>query len=330
MSSLADLDPRLLAPNPRNPRTDAAADIGDLLATIPLVGILQPLVVIPISDQVATTDDGHAVFAPETYRIVIGHRRHAAALHLELPVVPCLVAADENEALEVIKMIIENDQRIGLTVTEEAAAYDQLALMDWTPERIATAVAKPVARVKDALALHRLPGAAREVAMVAANDGSLDLEQVASLQVFADDPKTMARIVKRGTEPWGFKHAIADETTKRERKQTTERLRATLTLAGVKLITRPKDWGYGSCEAEASTLVDDREQPLDPEEVRAGRGSRRSSTLRTTSVSRGSSRSASTPKPGGTPARSAPATFRPPIEPRRPPPSRCRPSTRTP
>jgi hypothetical protein len=159
-----------------------------------------------------------------------------------------------------------------LSTSKEAAAYDQLALMDWTPERIASAVAKPLARVKDALALHRMPGAAREVAMIAANDGSLDLEQVASLQVFADDPKTMARIVKRGTEPWGFKHAIADETTKRDRKQTTERLRATLTLVGVKLITRPKDWGYGAREAEASTLLDAQGQRLDPEAMQGRPG----------------------------------------------------------
>jgi hypothetical protein len=63
---------------------------------------------------------------------VIGHRRHAAALHLELPVVPCMVAADEGEALEVIKMITENDQRIGLSVTAlSAIASDASFVAVW-------------------------------------------------------------------------------------------------------------------------------------------------------------------------------------------------------
>jgi hypothetical protein len=71
---------------------------------------------------------------------------------------------------------------------------------------------------------------------------------------------------------WGMRHAIAEEQTKRERKEQAERLRAELTLAGVRIVPRPRDWGYRSREVEASTLLDREGQPVDPEQVKARPG----------------------------------------------------------
>lgn len=66
------VDPRRLVPNDRNPRVDPS-EVEDLKASIEAVGILQPLVV-----TAAPSD-------PTRYQILIGHRRHAAALALNLP-----------------------------------------------------------------------------------------------------------------------------------------------------------------------------------------------------------------------------------------------------
>jgi ParB family chromosome partitioning protein len=252
--SIVDLDPHDLVPNDRNPRSDVG-DVTDLTASIRAVGILQPLVVLR---------DGSG----DRHRIVIGHRRHRAALELNLPTVPCLVVDTDDAAAEIVTMLAENLHRVGLTVTEEADAYAQLALLDYTVDQIAAVAARPVARIRNALALTSLPAPARQ----AADTGTLTLDCAVELQEFADDAKAMARILKRGTG-WGFEHAIADERRKRERATAVERLKAELVLAGVRIITKPKNWGYGATkEAEASTLLDRDGNPLDPDTLRTKPG----------------------------------------------------------
>src|SRR5690242_20556225 len=252
MHQLTDLDPNQLEPHQRNLRTDVGP-VDDLKASIEAVGILQPLVV------TAADEDGR-------YRIVIGHRRHTAALDLGLATVPCIVATDEGEAHTIVTMLAENVHRVGLTVSEEAEAYHQLDLLGWEADAIAKVTAKPAERIRQALVLHGLPGAAKQ----AADDGALTLDHVAVLSEFTDDPKALARILDRGaTTPWGFRHILEDERGKRDRRTKAERLRAELVLAEVKIVPRPKDWGYGGHrEAEAATLVDADGVALDPEVVK--------------------------------------------------------------
>src|SRR5262245_46977289 len=100
MHQLLDLDPNLLDSHQRNLRTDVGP-VDDLKASIEAVGILQPLVVTCSEESVR-------------YRIVIGHRRHTAALDLGLATVPCIVAADEGVAHTIVTMLAENVHRVGL------------------------------------------------------------------------------------------------------------------------------------------------------------------------------------------------------------------------
>ena len=271
MPVLTRLDPRRLVPNPRNPRTGPAPAIDDLLASIPHVGILQPLVVIPLPDSEAgklLAPDG----APASHYILIGHRRHLAAIALELSEVLCLVAADEDHGQQLFQMLIENDHRQDLTVAEETAAYQQLALYDYAPEQIAATLAKPVERIRSALTIQALPTPARDLALAAADAGSLDLEQAAQLEQFADDPKAMARLTTKAAGPWGFKHALTEEANRRKARDGADRLRAELTLAGVKVTAKPKDFGYKSREAAADSLRDGHDEPLVAAEMQARPG----------------------------------------------------------
>ncbi|HSU36304.1 MAG TPA: ParB/RepB/Spo0J family partition protein [Propionibacteriaceae bacterium] len=277
MATLAELDPRRIVPNPRNPRFDLP-DLEDLTASIKAVGVLQPIVVFPnlTSTQTTTiesTPTTTAVPDDQTYMILIGHRRHAVALQLGLAAIPCLIGESEADAEQLVKILAEAGKAVGLSVLEEANAFHQLELLDWTPEQIATATAHPLPKVRNALSIHHLPAQARQVAARVADTGELDLEQVAALEEFAGDPKVMDRITQRATSgPWGFRHAIAEEQKKREHRQQLERLRAELTLAGVRIVPRPQQWGYGSREAEASTLLNTAGEPLDPELVKARPG----------------------------------------------------------
>ncbi|MBT0774295.1 hypothetical protein KIH74_35455 [Kineosporia sp. J2-2] len=285
MSTFADIPPRQLIPNDRN-RVIAESAVTEMMASISALGILQTLLVVPINptdptdplnplnplDPVEDRTSGERAEAEPLWRVIAGHTRREAALRLELPDVPCLIAQDAGEATELLRILGENLNRKGLSVLEEADYYRQLALLDVTPEQIESTLALPAERVRSRLALNDLPATARPQAAAAVEAGTLDLTQIAALNSFADDDKAMGRILKKDHTTWGFAHALAEETRKRERRETVDRLKAELTLAGVKIVPTPKNWPYTSREAEASTLLDTDGQPLDPEEVKTKPG----------------------------------------------------------
>lgn len=247
-----------LVPNKRNLHL-TIDDVSDLVASIPIVGILQPLVVVP------GENDGERI-------VIVGHRRLAAAIELKLKSLPCIVAEDKDAAMQIASMLVENIHRQGLTTTEEAKGYEQLALLDWEPERIAKVANRPVQHVKDALQLTSLPIAAQQ----AADDGQLDLANAAQLaEEFGDDPEAMNKIIDKGAKGhWGIQHALAEEKRRRDRKQLAEDLRQQLILDGVKVTAKPKGWPDECPEARASSLADAEGNRLDPDTVKTQPGFR--------------------------------------------------------
>ncbi|GAB1690709.1 ParB/RepB/Spo0J family partition protein [Krasilnikovia sp. M28-CT-15] len=250
------LDPRSLVDNPGNLRT-AVGEVEDLKASMAEVGILCPLVVVPADG------DGEDI----QLMIQIGHRRKQAAIELDFPLVPCVIAPDEGAAKLIIAQLAENGHRAGLTATEEAEGFHQLALLDWSPERIAKVRHTSAERVRQSLTLRSLPQQAQD----AADDGTLTLDDAAALAEFADQPAAMTRILKATGSPWGVRHAIASERSKQQYTTAKERAKAELILAGVKVTSKPKGWPYQG-PAAAKDLVDADGQPLDVEEVRTRPG----------------------------------------------------------
>lgn len=106
--TIVDIPVSQLMPNPHNPRRDVG-DVRELADSIRAQGIKQELLVTPSGDR-----DGRPM-----YRVVIGHRRLAAAKIAGLDMVPCRVegmtAREEREL-----MLVENTQRVDLTPLEEA------------------------------------------------------------------------------------------------------------------------------------------------------------------------------------------------------------------
>jgi ParB/RepB/Spo0J family partition protein len=136
----------------------SVGDVTGLAASIVAAGILEPLLVTPLPDA-----DG--------WRIVAGHRRHAAALAAGIATVPCIVRTLTDEQ-RVEAMTIENLQRAELTPLEEADAFGRLVELGWTQTKIAERVGIDQGTVSKRLSLRRLPEQART--MVA--DGSLPLD----------------------------------------------------------------------------------------------------------------------------------------------------------
>lgn len=99
-----------LKPHPKNPRTDVG-DVTELAESIKANGIFQNLTVVK-SDN-------------DTYTVVIGHRRLAAAQIAGLQELPCVIS-EMDEKTQVATMLSENIQRSSLTVIEEAKGFQMM------------------------------------------------------------------------------------------------------------------------------------------------------------------------------------------------------------
>ncbi|MDG4796899.1 ParB/RepB/Spo0J family partition protein [Micromonospora sp. WMMD1082] len=256
---LADIDPRDLLANPRNVRNQHG-DLTELRASIAASGVIQALLVVP-------EDGGHL--------IVAGHRRAAAAAEaLEAgdwpedmpPTVPCLVRPDLAgvPASQVLSMLIENDQRADITVTERAVAYAQLELFGLDTMQIARRTGRSLKHVTDSLRLV----AFGEKATAAADAGKLTLDDVAQLAEFEDDPALVNKILKDVGNSWGIKHRVEEERRKRKVKEAVAKLTADLKAAGVKIVKRPKEWPHNCAMTRVTSLTTADGQEIDPEAVK--------------------------------------------------------------
>ncbi|MDQ1715731.1 MAG: ParB family transcriptional regulator, chromosome partitioning protein [Frankiaceae bacterium] len=141
--TLAELDLNDVDANPGQPRTnfddDALAELAD---SIREVGVLQPIVVRPLSSG--------------RYQIVMGERRYRASKLAGQTTVPAIIRATADDNL-LRDALLENLHRAQLNPLEEAAAYRQL-LDDFgaTHEQLAQRVGKSRAHVSNTLRLMNL------------------------------------------------------------------------------------------------------------------------------------------------------------------------------
>lgn len=106
-----------IIPHPDNPRRDLG-DLSELADSIKESGILQNLTIVPLE---VIQDD---LNAPK-YRVVIGHRRLAAAKKAGLTEVPCSIAEMDHKT-QVATMLLENMQRSDLTMYEQAQGFQMM------------------------------------------------------------------------------------------------------------------------------------------------------------------------------------------------------------
>jgi len=139
------IDRTSLRQHPDNPRGAITEDasLRELAMSIREQGIIQPLIVVPLGDG--------------EYRIVAGHRRHAAARLAEYNRLPCIVRddLDEDDQLEI--MAVENIQRGDLSPIEEARLYSQMKERGTPVPDIAARIGKSDEHVYTTLKLLELP-----------------------------------------------------------------------------------------------------------------------------------------------------------------------------
>jgi ParB/RepB/Spo0J family partition protein len=139
-------------PSPDNPRLELT-DLQDLQHSIRQHGVLEPLVVgAPISHAGELDAD--------TYPLIFGHRRLAAARLAGVKTVPAVVRADLNADKATVQRLVENLQRVDLTPLEEARGYAALRNRHKMKQvDIAQAVGRNQGHISKRLALLSLPEA---------------------------------------------------------------------------------------------------------------------------------------------------------------------------
>lgn len=150
-----------IRPNPRQPRQVFDEDeMAELVHSIREIGVLQPIVVRPLSsggeDRTGdATADG--VEPCVEYELIMGERRWRASQQAGNDVVPAIVRETSDDDL-LRDALLENLHRAQLNPLEEAAAYAQL-LQDFgcTHDELAGRIGRSRPQISNTLRLMKLP-----------------------------------------------------------------------------------------------------------------------------------------------------------------------------
>lgn len=185
-----------IIPNSRQPREVFDEDeLSELAASITEVGVLQPIVVRPITAADEPTEALRALLEakPEArYELIMGERRlRASELAGNLTVPAIIRDTDDDDLLR--DALLENLHRVQLNPLEEASAYQQLmADFGATQEELAKRIARSRPQIANTLRLLKLPPAVqRKLA-----GGSISAGHARAL-LGLPDPADMERLAER-------------------------------------------------------------------------------------------------------------------------------------
>jgi ParB family transcriptional regulator, chromosome partitioning protein len=207
----------LLAGHPGNVRRDLRLT-PEFLASVAASGILVPLRVTPAGDG--------------RYRVIDGHRRLAAALRVGLTEVPADIAPERasDDAGQFLDMFTTHRQRDPLSGFEEADALFSAEQAGATRTRIRKDTGLKAAEVKAALAAARITPQNRQALEEA--DYPLDLDQLAVIAEFQDDPEAVTQLAAAAWNGRGFDHTAEQLRQQRADQAEHDRRRTELTAAG--------------------------------------------------------------------------------------------------
>jgi ParB family transcriptional regulator, chromosome partitioning protein len=186
---LVNLDPRVVAPNPEQPRRsfdpEALRALGD---SIRLHGLLHPIVVQRDADS---------------YRLVAGERRLRAAQLAGVSTIPAIVRPAAESSRHSLEMALtENLVRTDLNPMEEAAAYARLAdAFGLTHEAIALRLGRSRSGISNAIRLLNLPAPVQE----AVADSRLTAGHARALLVLPHAPDQEALAAEAIAEGWSVR-----------------------------------------------------------------------------------------------------------------------------
>ncbi|VEI13340.1 ParB/RepB/Spo0J family partition protein [Trueperella bialowiezensis] len=150
-ATFGDIPVEQIMPNPRQPREIFDDDeLQELADSIKEVGVLQPIVIRPMSEE---SED----YPEARYELIMGERRWRATQRAGLDTIPAIIRqTDDSDLLR--DALLENLHRSNLNALEEAAAYQQLLEdFDCTQEELSRRIARSRPQISNTLRLLNLP-----------------------------------------------------------------------------------------------------------------------------------------------------------------------------
>ncbi len=193
--------------------------------SIKLHGVIVPILAHP--DQ-----DGNIIVRD-------GQRRTLAAREADAEDVPVYVVdASDEKRIRIIQQYITNEHRAGLTDTDRAEAWRQLALDGMSVTAIAKQTGTKRTTVKTGLAV-----AESDIAKTAVTQHALTLDQALILTEFEDDPDALAELTSiAARDPESFDHYAQRHLDDKATKEEIAALRAQYEADGYTVMDYPA-WG---------------------------------------------------------------------------------------
>ncbi|MEN1976876.1 ParB/RepB/Spo0J family partition protein [Cellulomonas sp. P4] len=221
-----------LHPHPDNPRRDVG-DLTELADSIRAHGVRQNLLVVPDPED------------PTAYRLVIGHRRTAAArLAGNVEALPAVVDDSLTAAEQLELMLLENLQRVDLSAMEEADAYQGLLDLGLDETAIAERTGRSKATVAARLRLRGLPAPVRDQVhthQATLADAELLAKTLARRDVQADPSASLELENAFGT--FGFERTVENTIARLKRAAERAKLLKELEATNVRVV---EPTGYDS------------------------------------------------------------------------------------
>ena len=195
--------------NPDQPRrTFDQKALDELALSIKQYGVLQPLIVVPLNDDM--------------YRIVAGERRWRAATIAGLDKVPAIIR-EPAEIQELEIALIENVQRVDLSPMDQAISIERLhQQFNMTYKQIAERLGKAETTLSNLVRLLQLPEQARD----ALNEGKISeghARAILSLKAMSEQQQSLlSNVVKHG---WSVRQAEQFAVTHKKGASAKETIR---------------------------------------------------------------------------------------------------------
>ncbi|RRR69052.1 ParB N-terminal domain-containing protein [Streptomyces sp. RP5T] len=215
--------------NPRNVRHSLDLD-DEFLTSIAENGVLVPVVVVQLN--------AHIPDAEPVYELKMGHRRHAGARSGGIESIPALILDPSlrEAGQDYIEQLIENDAafRRALSPLEQADALFGALEDGASVATVARRTGRSKEQVTQAAEAAKNLGTGTRTVLEASDAYDLDLEVLAALGEFDDDPDAVARLIeahRQGT----FPYQLSTERAERAERTARDTRRAELKRDGIRL-----------------------------------------------------------------------------------------------
>ena len=230
---LIELSPENVAQHPDNLR-DPGRDLKALTASVQQVGVLVPLIVVPVAAV-----PGHEFDPAVTHVALDGSRRQAAARAAGLPL-PCEVRPDLASARDTaVTMAVTGLVRDGLTAREEAGAVQTMLDLGISQ----TAIGRATGRSRAQIGIARKAASITDELAAATGDYPLTLQDMAILADWQEEPDAVAALLE--ALPHGrMDHVVARLNLDRRERELYATTAAELAATGIRITdTEPRHYG---------------------------------------------------------------------------------------